>query len=131
MYEEQYWGQDTWQQYVNDVLFDGSPPVDGQMIRRYQLTKDSWVDHMETRGRHHALATPQDVMEWCRKLLAGDRTVKTCYKNYYARVYAFYDYLQSSYEYPHLYNPLLLAAVEYEPVRQIWKQRVAARHTGE
>lgn len=81
---------------------------------------------MRQQGRHHALAKPEHVDEWCQNL-QEDRTRQTCYQSYYIRIYHFYDYLKESCRHPHLYNPLLLAAIEYDTTRDLWMYRVDSR----
>lgn len=125
-YAQQYRGEDTWQQYRDEVLL---PSHDfSKTIKRTARTGgNSWLDHMDEQGRHHALATPADVDEWSQKLLDGDRTRRYCYEHYFVRIYQFYEYLKTSYPHPHLYNPFLLAAIEYETTRNLWMYRVDSR----
>lgn len=72
------------------------------------------------------MAIPEDVEDWCENLLA-DKARKTCYEYYFLRVYDFYEYLKHSHEHPHLYNPFLLAATEYESARYLWMFRIDRR----
>lgn len=117
----QYAGEDTWQTYVETVLFQKHP--NSETIRTDARTAErSWRTHMDERGRHHALATPADAKTWCQRLLDG-LAVDTCYKTYFLRIYQFYEYLKDSYRHPHLYNPLLLAAIEDADARRIWRNR--------
>ncbi|WP_226483099.1 hypothetical protein [Natrinema amylolyticum] len=81
---------------------------------------------MEDRGRHHALASPRDVEAWCDTLLE-DKVPKTCYEYYFLRIYDFYDYLKTDFQHPHLYNPVLLAAINHSAARTIWMVRVKRR----
>lgn len=125
-FAQQYRGEETWQEYRDEVLF---PKHDySRTIKRTARTGgNSWLEHMEERDRHHALAKPSDVEEWSEELLNGDRTRRYCYETYFVRIYQFYDYLKESYRHPHLYNPLLLAAIEYETTRHLWMYRVDSR----
>lgn len=123
-YASQYRGEETWEHYCNDVLFE---EFDSDYMRENaRKAGDSWLSHMNQRGRHHALATPQDANAWCEKLLNG-RSQRTCYEHYFVRIYQFYDYLKNCYRHPHLYNPLLVAAIEYDAARHVWMYRVDAR----
>jgi hypothetical protein len=112
--------------YFETVHLPQYEPVSESHRERVHRACQQWIEHMDSRGRHHALATPTDVNTWCETLMTN-RTVATCYKSYYSRIYAFYEYLQRSYRHPHLYNPLLLAAVDHEPTRSIWMERVNDR----
>ncbi len=124
-YTGQYQAQDTWDRYCSEILLE---EYDSKHMRKVaRKAGDSWLSHMEKQGRHHALATPLDANLWCEKLLDGDRVRRTCYEQYYVRVYQFYDYLKQNHQHPHLYNPLLLAAIEYETARNLWMYRVDAR----
>jgi hypothetical protein len=66
------------------------------------------------------------VEQWCQSLLK-DKVPKTCYEYYYLRIYDFYDHLRFSHRHPHLYNPVLLAAIQKEAARAIWMVRVKHR----
>lgn len=125
-YAQQYRDEDTWQRYRDEILL---PNHDySKTIKRTARTGgNSWLDHMDERDRHHALATPADVEAWSQKLLNGDRTRRYCYETYFVRIYQFYDYLKTSYQHPYLYNPLLLAAINYEATRNLWMYRIDTR----
>ena len=123
-YAAQYRGADTWEKYVEEVLLEEH---DSKRIRTtVRLAGSSWTEHMQRRGRHHALASPKDVAEWCNTLLK-DKVEKTCYEYYFLRIYDFYDHLKFSHRHPHLYNPLLLAAIDYDAPHRIWMVRVHRR----
>ena len=123
-FESQYQGHDTWEQYAENVVLAEHDTDD--MHQRMRLAGESWRDHMAARGRHHAVATIEDVESWCEDLLA-DRARRTVYGYYFLRVYNFYDHLKYSTEHPHLYNPVLLAATRYPASREIWLYRVDRR----
>lgn len=124
-YKQEYSGRETWSNYRGDVLLEAH---DSKTIQKEsRLAGDSWRDHMRTRGQHHALATPMDANTWCQKLLDTGRTKRYNYECYYLRIYQFYDYLKASFHHPHLYNPLLLAAVNYDAARQLWMYRIKTR----
>lgn len=120
-YGGQYRGDNTWERYVDEVLLEEK---DTERIRQTaRLGGNSWLEHMSERPRHHALARPEDVNEWCEMHLE-ERARKTIYEYYFLRVYDFYEHLKYSAEYPHLYNPFLLAAIDYEVTRYIWTFRI-------
>ena len=125
-YVHQYQDDDTLDRYLDQAYFKNKSEVSDSMRRRVQRFRDSWMDHMAERDRHHALATPEDVDTWCQTLLERC-TARTSYRTYYYRIYNFYEHLKTSYRHPHLYNPLLLAAIEYEPTYEIWSHRVKER----
>jgi hypothetical protein len=100
------------------------------MRHTLKLGGKSWLKHMCEYDRHPALASPEDVNRWCAKLLA-EKARSTCYQYYFVRIYDFYEYLKSHCDHPHLYNPFLLAAVDYEAPRDIWLFRIDRRKHGE
>lgn len=127
-YTGQYRGDNTWERYVDEVLLEEK---DSDRIRQTaRLGGNSWLEHMADRPRHHALASPEDVNEWCEMHL-GERTRKTIYEYYFVRVYDFYEHLKHSNQHPHLYNPFLLAAIEFEATRSVWMVRIDRRNGGQ
>lgn len=124
-YQGQYQGQDTWDHYRDNVLLEEYNSQHMEKVAK--KAGRSWLSHMEEQGCHHALATPEVADAWCHHLLSGDRCRRTCYEQYFIRIYQFYDYLKEHHQHPHLYNPLLLAAIEYESARRLWMYRVDAR----
>lgn len=127
-YQGHYRGEDVWNHYAENVVLAEN---DSERMRRtLRLGGDSWLKHMTTRGRHHALATVEDANAWCEKL-RSEKARRTCYEYYFLRVYDFYEYLKFHCRHPHLYNPLLLAAVNYEAARYIWSFRVDRRQDGD
>ncbi len=123
----EYRNEATWDNYVTEVLYGEQDSPSKALRKTVRLAGDSWQDHMEEQNRHHALATPSNVETWTQKLTSNGWTRKTCYEHYFVRIYQFYDYLRSSYRHPHLYNPALLAAIEYETTRNLWMYRVDTR----
>lgn len=127
-YHREYRGEDVWSQFAEDVFLENH---DSKRIRRtLRLAGESWVEHMSDRGRHHALATPEDANAWCEKL-QEEKARRTCYEYYFIRIYDFYEYLKSHFRHPHLYNPLLLAAIDYEAASHIWSFRIDRRQDGD
>jgi hypothetical protein len=125
-YAQQYAGANTWDEYVEDVLFEEHDPVSDYLRDTARRAGESWLAHMDDCGRHHALATPADVEAWCADLLDG-RTAQTAHEKYYLRIYQFYEHLATSYHHPHAYNPLLLAAIEHDSAREVWMYRIDTR----
>lgn len=119
-----YRGEDVWETFLEDHLFPRYPKD-----RYRQDTRRAgrlWKSHMDDRGRHHALATPEDVDQWCQSLL-DQRNVKTVYNHYWVRLERFYDWLLTRTDHPHVYHPFLMAAAEYETASRIWEAKVEQR----
>lgn len=123
-YAGQYQGEDTWEEYLRAELLEESSET---YISTVRTAGTSWQKHMQSRDPHHALASPKDAHEWVKKLLDRDCSLRTIYKNYFVQIYRFYDWLKHSHRHPHHYNPLLLAAIEYNTSRHVWMYRVEAR----
>lgn len=87
-----------------------------------------WKEHMDSRGRHHALATPADAERWCADLLET-RKKTTVYGEYWVKVLRFYSWLQYHTEHPHAYHPILMAAAEYPKTRELWDFKIDRSRT--
>jgi len=125
-YTSHYENEETLTWYLNNIYYPRYAPVSDHMERVVERVSKSWMDHMANQGRHPALATPEDVDQWCKSRLESC-SAKTCYTTYFQRIYNFYEYLKADYRHPHLYNPLLVAAIEYDTANRIWRFRVKLR----
>jgi len=125
-YADQYDGEDTLGQYVENVLHGEGKSHSETFQQRTRRAVKSWRKHMDDRGRHHALATPDDVEAWCGDHLSRV-TRETAYMNYYVRIYQFYEHLVTTHHHPHVYNPFIIAAIEGGDARELWKFRVDNR----
>ena len=114
---EAYEGRDTWQEFCEEYEYEQGSH------ERYEEEVDrvgsDWKKHMASSERHHALATPEDVEAWCANLLA-DKSERRTY-DYWLRVNRFYDWLQWHSEHPHVYNPVLMAAVAGDATKRVWR----------
>ena len=122
-----YDARDVWDEFLTDHLFQtyNSERFKEDAIRAGRY----WKEHMDARGRHHALATPADVEAWMSDLL--DRVkVKTAYNSYWVRVERFYSWLQWHTEHPHVYNPVLMAAADGDASQTVWDEKMARRRGG-
>jgi len=123
-----YKGRDVWTEFLTTHLFEKFDSdrfkEDARRAGRY------WKEHMAERERHHALATPADVETWMNGLLTR-MNLKTAYNSYWVRLERFYSWLQWHTEHPHVYNPLLMAAVDGEAARKVWDEKMARRRGGE
>lgn len=119
-WESVYVGRNVWQEFVatRPTSFDSD-----HYHATFRKAGQSWKAHMTDRGRHHALARPADVDAWVRTL-AATRTLGTVYKEYWIRVEEFYAWLQFHPAHPHLYQPVLMAAAEYEMAGKVWDAKL-------
>jgi len=127
-FENEYQEKDIWGTYVEDVVLEQHDSE--RMQRTLRLSGEAWMEHMQGRGRHYATGSPLDVNEWCNSLLE-EKARRTCYDYYFVRIYDFYEYLKYSVSHPHLYNPFLIAATQYDAARYIWMHRVDERERGD
>lgn len=119
-YTERYENRDVWAEFCEEYEYDnGSSEHFKEAVDR---AGDHWQTHMSGRGRHHALATPDDVESWCRVLI-DEKSLSTAY-NYWVRVKRFYDWLKWHVDHPHVYDPVLMAVVTGEVADQIWEQKL-------
>lgn len=117
-----YEGRDVWKEFV-----DGLPYESDGYYDKTRLAEVEWKGHMADRGRHHALATPDDVETYCAALV--DRySRKTAYQPYYLRVEHLYEWLATHTDHPHVYNPVLMAVAESPAAGEIWKHKMG-EHT--
>lgn len=82
--------------------------------------KDRWDEHMDDRDRHYALARPADIESFVSGMLE-DIQVERAYKPYWLFLKRFYHWLMWNTEYPHRYNPVLLATANYPACGKVWE----------
>jgi len=116
-------GRDVYGEYIDEVLFERIESERSQ--RDARCTERRWKEHMDERGRHHALATPDDVESWYKGLL-NEMALETIYSRYFVQVEGFFSWLQSHADYPHVYHPLWMAAAdpEAEATTTIWEFKI-------
>lgn len=122
-----YEGRDVWSEYLAEDVRERVTGEHGRTMAR--RVGRYWREHMDERGRHHALATPEDVETWSAALL-DEYAERTAY-NYWRFVHFFYEYLRWHTDHPHTYTPALMAAAEAPATGEIWKVRNAFWRGGE
>lgn len=117
-----YNGRDVWETWQAKRTAEN--PSDG--FRRYiDLARRRWKSHMNDRGRHHALATPDDVESFFDWILnEKEWTLETAYQPYFLKVSKFYKWLQWHTDHPHRYNPVLMAAANGDATGEVWNVKV-------
>ncbi|QIB76468.1 hypothetical protein G3I44_10960 [Halogeometricum borinquense] len=123
-YESEFRGVDTWGQYLEtrDDLAESTK-------------KNSWYPcgdrfkkfMQEEAGRHHALPHPDDVESYLMHIKDGgysikvtERSVNTVYYQHLSPLKTFFNWLVHHVDYPHIYNPVLLAAHAGGITREVW-----------
>lgn len=107
---ENYRGRDVWAEYMD--------ATDLSERSARGAAADHWNDLMADRGTHHALAERDDAAAW--GVYLRENFAPTTAQDYWATIYRFYNWLLWHTEYPHRYNPLLLAACNNDEARRIW-----------
>lgn len=115
-YAAAYADRDVWGEFceAHEYARSGSR----EYRREVDLVGERWRSFMADRGRHPALATPEDVDAWCaslRESLSWARVFE-----HWVRVNRFYDWLQNHTEHPHRYNPALMAAANGKTAPVLW-----------
>lgn len=118
-YTDEYADRDVWQEFCLEGEYDQSPT--DEFRAEVDRVGDRWKAFMTHRGRHHALATPADVEAWCQTLLEEGSPRRA--HDYWIRIRRFYDWLQWHTEHPHIYHPVVMAAIEYEGAGRIWQEK--------
>jgi len=117
-----YADRDVWAEWVDTI------DLTDHMEETLRRAEDEWKTHMESRGRHHALARPDDVVTWSATLLDTGRSIDTAYNRYWVQVEKFYTWLQNHVDYPIVYHPFWMAAVTDRdgPTGRIWDEKTKA-----
>jgi len=120
-YGSSYEGKDTWADYRATV------ELSDRMSEEWERFARRWKAHMDERGRHHALATPDDVETWSEELLSQfsrDRAYQ-----HWNVIEGFYDWLMWHTDHRHTYNPFHMAACEpASNAREIWTRKMEKRN---
>lgn len=123
-HESAYRGRDVYQEYLENDLYPAYPDATKKFYQAAENAGRRWKAHVEDEcGRHHALATPEDVATWCEGLLERV-TVGTAYSQYWVRLEGFYTWLQEHADHPHVYHPVLMAVPQSEEARAIWNHKL-------
>ena len=119
-YTEPYEGRDVWDEFMTE---ERERYTSDRFLQNTQRVERRWKDHMAERERHHALATPEDVETWFESLLQQMKP-RSAYNPYWVRIEAFYDWLLWNRDYPHVYNPTLMAAEQYPTAARLWEEKI-------
>jgi len=123
-YRDQYRGRDTWGEFLTQVFLPQHNTYQTQQEAR-RLTR-KWRTVVSEAGRHHALARPRDLERWWTTALE-EVNPSTAYRTYWTKLERFYDWLLWHPNHPHRYNPLLMAAANYDSAGTIWTAKVGEK----
>lgn len=87
-YESEYENREVWDEFMAEVLLEQY--TSERSVQDAERAGRRWADHMGTRGRHPALATPHHVEAWCQHLVdtSGIQTEYNCFQTRLERFYA-------------------------------------------
>jgi len=120
-YVTDFEGVDVWADFMS-MLREKGDHSDHVLRYTYHATEKLWKEHMDERGRHHALPTPDDVDSFFRAEMEKV-TMETLYTRRYVPVSRFFGWLANHSGYPHAYNPVLMAAAGDGATRAVWDHR--------
>ena len=112
-------GRNVWDEYLDarDDLAESTK------TRTYRWAFSAWASFIEgDRGTHHALATPDQFEAFITQERA-EYTDRTVYKQRFAPLWGFYEWLAYHVEYPHRFNVALLAAAQGGAAHEMWRYR--------
>ena len=123
-FSSEFVGQDTWEDYLEtrDDLAESTKKNSwypcGDRFKRFME---------EEASRHHALPQPDDIEAYLSHIRDGgysvkvtERTPNTVYYQHLSPLKTFFTWLAHRVDYPHVYNPVLLAAHAGGITREVW-----------
>jgi len=123
-FEARFRDEDTWGEYLatRDDLAESTKKNSwypcGDRFKKYMR---------EEVGRHHALSHPEDVEAYLAHIRGGGYSIKvtersdnTVYYQHLSPLKTFFNWLVHHVDYPHVYNPVLLAAHTGGVTREVW-----------
>ena len=123
-----YESRDVWE----DFFEEKTEAFDTKSTRnRYEKAGRYLKNFLSDTGCHHALLTPDYVEDFLIALRDGNvgrhshtRNIQTVYFEYFQPVEAFYTWLEWHTEYPHVYHPVRMAAIEGGYTREVWNRKL-------
>lgn len=121
-FETQLAGENPFEDYL-DSLDDIS---ERSRERKYRKAYRDFTGFMEEQGTHPACPTPDQVERFFVRARDGDwsnvseRSWSTLYATYLSPLKMAFKWIVHHVDYPHVYNPLLMAAAQEGVTRDIW-----------
>jgi len=123
-YESEFAGEDTW----GDYLATRDDLAESTKKNSWYPCGDRFKKFMrEEVGRHHALPHPDDVEAYLAHIKDGgysikvtERSLNTVYYQHLSPLKTFFGWLVHHVDYPHVYNPVLMAAHAGGVTRETW-----------
>ena len=118
-YANRFQGQDTWSEYV-DAEYSCSNDLSERFLLDLERRESRWKDFCNDRVEHHALCSPSHAKEYAAYLLDEYSIELSTAADYWAAIERFYRWMFHHTEYPHRYNPFVMAAVEDSTSEELW-----------
>ena len=113
-YEAEFTDQDTWSEYLSTR----EDLAESTKKNSWYPCGDRFKKFMQEEvGRHHALPHPESIEAYLQHIKDGgysikvtERSLNTLYYQHFSPLKTFFGWLLHHADYPHIYNPVLLAA---------------------
>jgi len=119
-YSSRFEQRDSWSRYLeaeNIRREDHSENYLAQIERRGKR----WKTFCSDRDVHHALCSPADSERYATYLLEEYSISRVTASDYWAGIERFYRWMFHHAEYPHRYNPFVMAAIHDSLCEQLWQ----------
>jgi len=116
--------EDAWNKYDAEELAGLSAHT-----RRYVYGKAyrEWQNYCDEHDVHPALADPQDIEEHLAEQRNEMAKLKTVHDARFRPLFRWYRWMQYHADYPHRYNPVVMAVLLRGAVHDIWQTRLFDR----
>ncbi|MFA1612460.1 hypothetical protein [Halobellus rubicundus] len=114
-----YSDQDLWAEFIESR----SHLSEATIKYTYGRLERLWKPFCEKRGINPAFPDPDDVEDFFAQQLA-ERSIQTVYDSRFVPLFKFFEWLLHHTEYPHRYNPVVMAAVSGEAGFRLWEKRL-------
>lgn len=112
-------GRDVWDEYIvaADILSDNPSDNHRRWIERSEYR---WKSYTDQRNTHHALCTPSDAADFAEHLLEEYELCQLLAARYWGEIERFYRWMFNHTEFPHRYNPFVMAAIADDTASELW-----------
>lgn len=122
-FQSRFEGRDCWAEYLEE-----NELIEQSHSRNYKLCmkrrERRWKAFMDSRGRHHALCTPEDAREYATHLFEKHDLSMSTVVGYWCQVERFYRWMFYHADFPHSYHPFVMAAIHDETSNEIWMEEM-------
>jgi hypothetical protein len=123
-FASEFAGRDTWANYLETR----EELAESTKKNAWYPCGDRFKKFMQEEAeRHHALPRPADIEAYLSHIKDGgysikvtERSINTVYYQHLSPLKTFFNWLVNHVDYPHVYNPVLLAAHAGGITREVW-----------